>query len=211
MDPHAISLKSFQSSLESRELIPSRVLLKEKLKARFRTVRSQGVSTLGDLIAALKSKPKVEAFAKKTGLSVEYLTLLRREASSYFPNPVQLGRFPGIDKQVVLKLEEQGIKNSKQLFDRTVVNADKMALVSESGVSKDDLSELIHLSDLSRLYGVGPVFARIFYDVGIDSVKALISHSAEEIVGIYEDKTKKKADFAVKDIQFTLEMARELE
>ena len=127
------------------------------------------------------------------------------------PEKYSLKSFPGVDNQVISKLEGMGIKNSKQLFDKAVMIKDRKALSSESGVSEDDLNELVHLSDLSRLYGVGPVFARIIYDIGIDSVKSFLNHSAEEIVKIYEDKNKKKADFTVKDIQFTLEIARELD
>ena len=211
IDPKKISLKSFQTSLESRELIPSRVVLKEELKSRFRTIHSAGVNTLEDLIGVLKSKPKVEAFSKKTGLRIDYLTLLKREASSYFPNPVQLNKFPGVYSQVISKLEETGIKNSKQLFNKAVVIEDRKELSYESGVSETELNELVNLSDLSRLYGVGPVFARILYNIGIDWVKSFIHHSAEEIVKIYKDINKKKADFTMNDIQFTLEMARELD
>ena len=211
MDSEKYSLKSFQISLESRKLIPSRVVLKEKLKSRFRTINSAGLNTLGDLISVLNSKPKIDAFSKKTGLNIDYLTLLKREASSFFPNPVRLNCFTEVDNRVISKLEEMGIKNSKQLFDKFVLIKDMKALSSESGVSEDDLNELVHLSDLSRLYGVGPVFARMVYDIGIDSVKSFLNHSVEEIVKIYEDKNKKKADFTVKDIQFTLEIAGELD
>ena len=211
INPQKVSLKRFQASLESRELIPSRVMLKEKLQSRFSTIHSAGVNTLEDLIDVLKNKPKVEAFSKKTGLGIDYLTLLKREASSYFPNPVQLNKFPGVNSQAILKLEKAGIKNSKQLLDRAVEIGNRKALSSESGVSEDDLNELIHLSDLSRLYGVGPVFARMLYNIGIDSVKSFIHHSAEDIIKIYEEINKNKADFTLSDIQFTLEMARELE
>jgi len=211
IDPNKIRLKSFQISLESRELIPSRTALKEDLKTRFKILHSAGVATLGDLISVLKNKTKIETFSKKTGLNTVYLTLLKREASSYFPNPVQLKSFSGVKNQVILKLEKRGIKNSKQLFDKAMLIEKRRELSSESGVSEKDLNELVHLSDLSRLYGVGPVFARILFDIGIDSVKIFMSHSAEEIIKIYEDINKKKADFTKNDIQFTLEMARKLD
>ncbi len=192
-------------------MIPSRKPLKEKLKSRFRTIKSAGVNSVGDLIRVLKNKPKIEAFSKRTGVSIDYLTLLKREAGSYFPNPVRLDRFPGIKSHAVSKLEKIGISNSKQLFDRTVATGDRKALVSESGLSEDEINEFIGLSDLSRLYGVGPVFARLILDIGIDSVKSFLSHRPEEIITIYEEQTGKKADFTVHDIRFTLEMAREME
>ena len=66
------------------------------------------------------------------------------------------------------------------------------------------------MSDLARLYGVGPVFARIIYDVGINSVKGFIKYSAKEFITIYENKTHKKADFGEGDINFSIEIAKEL-
>ncbi len=211
INPDKLSLKRFQKSLESRELIPSRKPLKEKLKSRFSAISSEGVKSVGDLIHVLKNKLKVEAFSKKSGVNNEYLTLLKREAGSYFPNPVRLSSFQGVDNRAVTQLEKNGVRNSKQLFNKASVAEDRKKLSSELGVSEDSLKELIALSDLSRLYGVGPVFARIIYNIGIDSVKSLLRYSPEEVVGIYEEQTNKKADFTVHDIRFTLEMARELE
>ena len=80
----------------------------------------------------------------------------------------------------------------------------------ETGIPIDKLNELAPLSDLARLFGVGPVFARIIYDVGIDSVKAFVKNSAEEFIRIYEKKTQKKADFGTNDINFSIEPAKDL-
>ena len=71
--------------------------------------------------------------------------------------------------------------------------------------------EVVQLSDLVRLYGVGPAFTRLLYDVGIKSVEAFLKYGPKEIVKIYEKRTGKKADFAEKDIRFSYEMARELD
>ena len=73
------------------------------------------------------------------------------------------------------------------------------------------MNELVCLSDLSRAYGVGPVFAQMIYDVGIKSIKAFIEFTAEDFIRIYEEKNQKKADFGVNEIQFSLELARELD
>jgi len=209
LDPKKISLEKLRRSLESRELIPSRMILKENLKANFEVLASAGVNNMDDLIKALKSKNKVDAFSKQTGLEVGYLTILRREANSYFPNPVRLSSFPGIDQRVISKLDEHGIKNSKQLFNAAKSSAEREKLCSETGLTDQELREVVHLSDLARLYGVGPVFARLLYDIGIDSVESFIKCSPKEIIRMYEDTTNKKADFSEKDILFTLELARD--
>jgi predicted RecB family nuclease len=73
------------------------------------------------------------------------------------------------------------------------------------------VGEIVSLSDLSRVYGVGPVFARLIYDVGIRSIEEFVGHTAEEFIHIYEEQTQKKADFGVGEIQFSLELAKELD
>lgn len=189
-------------------MIPSRAILKDHLSTRFDIISSQGINTLGELISSLKTKPLIEAFAQKSKLSVDYLTILKREASSYLPNPVQLKQFSGVDTEVVSELGKRGINSSRQLFDR----ADELRMLSsDTGVPSQQIRELMCLSDLCRLYGVGPVFARILYDIGIDSVQTLAAHSGAEIVDIYEDQTQKTADFSARDIEFTLELARDLD
>ena len=84
-------------------------------------------------------------------------------------------------------------------------------LSKETGIPRDVLNELVGLSDLSRVYGVGPVFARMIYDVGIKSVKDFVEFTASDFVRIYEQQTQKKADFGVGEIQFSLELAKELD
>ena len=70
------------------------------------------------------------------------------------------------------------------------------------------MNELVCLSDLVRAYGVGPVFARMIYDVGIKSIKEFVEYTAEEFIRIYEEKEQKKADFGINEIQFSLELAK---
>ncbi|MCD4674267.1 MAG: DUF4332 domain-containing protein [Anaerolineaceae bacterium] len=211
LDLNTFSLQKFKDILQTKDLIPSRVSLKEDLQQRFEVLEARGIVTMKDLIDALKTKQKISQFARETGLPVDYLTLLKREASSYLPSPVRLDKFPGVPAAPLERLASLGIKNTRQLFDRAQTAEQRAQICREANISFDDLTELVCLCDLSRAYGVGPVFARLIYDVGIRSIKALIGHSAEEIIQIYEEQTGKKADFGANEIQFSLELARELD
>ena len=203
-------LQRFKKSLQKRDMIPSRVILKEKIEERFAIISSNGIKNLKALIDTLKSKQKIEIFSKKTNLSIDYLTILKREANSYLPNPINLKKFPGVDSKDIEILEELGIKNTKQLFSKVKIDGEINQLSQLSSISIERLNELASLSDLARLYGIGPVFARIIYDVGIKSVKTFIKYKPEDIINIYEETTKKKADFGVNDISFSIELAKEL-
>lgn len=210
LDFEKFGLQKFKRSLQKRNMIPSRIVLKQDIEERFKILDSNGIKTLKVLIDTLKSKQKIENFSKETGLSIEYLTVLKREVKSYHPNPINLKKFPGIDTETVGSLEKLGIKNTKQYFIMVIHGTGTIQLSQETKVSINKLDELASLSDLVRLYGVGPVFARIIYDVGVNSVESFTKYSAKEFINIYENKTKKKADFGETDIDFSMEMAKEL-
>lgn len=205
------SLQKFKKNLESREMIPSRTILKSEIDQRFAMLANADISNLKELIDRLKTKQKIEQFSDDTGLSTEYLTILKREANSYLPSPVRLDKFPGVEARYVNRLEAEGIKNSRQLFNRAKAREDRNQLAQRTEIPLDKLNELVCLSDLVRAYGVGPVFARLIHDVGIKTINEFVSYTAAEIIEIYEKKEQKKADFGVNEIQFSLELAQELD
>lgn len=160
------------------------------------------------MIDTLKTKQKIENFSSESDIPVDYLAILKREASSYLPKPVKLSSFIEMESSVILALDNCKITNSKQLFN--AVNSDNgiSKIHVQRGVPVDKLGELYALSDLVRIYGVGPIFAGILYGIGITSVESFAEHTAEELIGIYENHTHKKADFSESDINFSIELAK---
>lgn len=215
IDLSNFSLERFKGLIENREMLPSRKMLQEKLEDRFAVLKSQGISNLKELVDALKTREKIEKFTKQTNLPVDYLTILKREASSYVSSPVKLKDFPGINTDYLNKLTELKMSNSKQLFDNAQTEAERKAISESTGIPMDKIKELFCLSDLVRIWGVGAVFARIIYEAGIKSTKQFAESDAEqaynEYVRINEEKGFTAAKFIQKDIEFCIELAKELE
>ena len=211
IDLSQYSLHKFKKNLVSRDMIPSRRSLKDELDERFKIIEHKELTNLKELIDRLNTKQKIELFSQETGLSIEYLTLLKREANSYRKNPIRLDKFPGIPRTYVERLDAVGIRDSRNLFYEAKAKIEREILAKRTGIPVEIMNELICLSDLVRAYGVGPVFARLFYDVGIKTIEEFVELTAEEIVRTYEEIEKKKADFGVNEIQFSLELARELD
>lgn len=211
IDTSNYSLQEMKEDLLSRDLIPSRLPLKEGLEANFQILEEEGIQTLGDMITALKNKKKIGEFSSASGISEKYLTLLRREANSYLPNPVPLDKFSGFEEKDINKLAVAGVKNSLHLFEIVKENMGSDSLPAKFGVSQEFLSELAGLSDLVRAYGVGPAFARILYDTGIHSISELRSYTPRQVIDLYEKKTGKKADFSTSDIKFSLALVQVLD
>ncbi len=210
LDIEKFSLQKFKKSLQQRDMIPSRVLLKEKIENRFKILDLNGIRTLKNLIDVLKTKEKIIRFSKETKLSVEYLTLLGREAKSYLPKPMNLKKFPNIDTNTMESLERLGIKNTKHFFNKVMVVKNTSHPSEIAGIPKNRLDQLSSFSDLTRLYGVGPVFAVMLYNEGIRSVERFAKCTATELIKIYETETQKKADFSEKDMNFSLYLAKQL-
>jgi len=211
IEPSKYSLQEMKKDLLNRDLIPSRQSLKDDIELNFQILEDEGIQTLGDLITTLKTKPKIGEFSSRSGISDIYLTLLRREANSYLPNPVPLKKFSGFDEKDINKLVAAGIKNSRHLFEKANNTPDLETLADEINISPETFSEIVGLSDLVRAYGVGPAFARILYDTGIHSISEFRSYTPRQVIDLYEKKTGKKADFSTSDIKFSLDLVQVLD
>ena len=213
-DLEQFSLESFKRLLETKELSPGRRILKEDIPKRFEILASMGINNVKELTDLLKSKERAVRFAQDSGLPLDYVVILRREANSYLPKPVNLRDIPGVNPAHIERLAGVGIKNSKHLFERGKNVRDRAELSRQIDVPGIVLLELVGLSDLVRISGVGPVFARIIFEAGIDTLEKLSNSSAgalfAELVDINDDRGYTKAKFTVKDVRYCISAAKEL-
>jgi hypothetical protein len=214
IDAAQFSLDKFRTILKTKDILPGRIILKDNVDENFDILKSKGIISLFDLLETLKTKPKLEKFSNETGLSVDYLTILRREANSYVSVPVKLADLPFTEMDITEKLNAEGIKDSKQLFDIAARKADRELVANRYKLPIEKLTELVRLCDLVRITGVGPVFARIIYDSGIRSAKEFLDMDSEDLferlTKTNNDKGLTKAKFSVKDIEYCIELGKEL-
>ena len=207
-----ISLSDFKGVIKNNELLPGRRILQENIETYFEVLAAAGIENLQQLNDALKTKKKVENFAGKYALPLDYLTILRRELSSYFPKSVALSDFPDIDEELLNVLVEHGIRNSKKYFENASNATQRHELAVQTGLDEADLLELACLTDLTRIGGVGPVFARMLYEIGIQRVEDLQSNTAEEVLQKNEEINAQKGytgvKLSVKDIRYCQDKAR---
>jgi DNA polymerase/3'-5' exonuclease PolX len=214
LDLETISLDRFRSDLESTEMLPGRTILQEDIAGRFAVLEAMRVCNLKELVSALSTKQKIRGFSEASGLPVEYLVILGRQARSYVPKLVSLRDIPGVDPEQVRRLAEVGILHSKHLFDRGATPADRAALAKETGIPEADLLELVSLSDLARVGGMGPVFVRLFYAAGVDSLATLAGWAPEALFewlhAVNRERRLSHVVPSLKDVTNYVEKAREL-
>ena len=214
LDLEKFSLERFRHILETGQVLPSRKILKEKISERFSILESMGIRNLKDLEDTLRTKKKLERFSQASGLPQDYLVILKRQMRIYKPNPIPLKDIPGIVPEYIERLTVIGIKQTKQLFERAKSRQDRAELCRLADVPSDALLELVKLSDLARAGWVGPIFARLIYEAGADTLEELSKRSPEELFerlcAVNEEQKLTKASFIVKDIASCIEIANEL-
>ena len=212
IDPALISLEEFRNLTADRDMLPGRIMLQEQMEERFAVLKESGILHLGDLLRLLASKSRIETFAQQTGLPEKYLVLLKREAGSYLAKPIPLADFPGIPFEYVELLKSRGLKNSRDFYEKVQTEEHQRELSSASGIPVYRLKELFSLCDLSRITGVGGIFARILYEAGLRSTEAyantdvpVILERCQHVIEEYGYAAGKLGD---KDIQYGINYAK---
>lgn len=171
LDPKRFTLVRFKALIKSRKMLPSRLILHENLDEHFARLSKSGMTTLADLFGMLKTKVMIESYALKSGLDVQYLILLKREAASYLARPFPLSDFPGIPFEFTEILKTKGIRHTKDYFENVQTEIQRKDLSGQTGIPDARLRELYVLCDLSRITGVGGSMARMIYEAGIRSTR----------------------------------------
>ena len=197
IDLSKISIDRYKEILKNQNLLPGRRMLLENLDNNFDRITNAGVRNLAELKSSLSSKQKLSAFAEKTGISEDYLTILKREMGSLEQKPVPFSDFPGIPGDIVSALLSKGIKSSKDVYEMDNV--------------PDELQELYSLCNLVRINGVGSAAARTLYESGYKSVIEIAGAKAAELLEgmniVNADKKYYKANLGEKDMQFIIDAA----
>ncbi len=196
MDLAKISILEYKETLKRQTLLPGRRILHDNIDTNFERMAQYGVRTVAELKKNLSTPKKLSVFSKGTDIENDYLTILKRELGSMEQKPVPLADFPGVDENLIAKLNDSGIKTSKDYYE-------------QAGIKDDELSALC---DLVRINGVGAVAARMFIEGGYGSVEAVASANAvamlASITAINEEKQYYKAKLGEKDMQFCIDFAK---
>ena len=96
-------------------------------------------------------------------------------------NPFKLRDFRGVKPDFIAALDAQRIKNADQLLIAGRTRQQRSSLARVTGMPEDAIFELVKLSDLARLPGVKGIRARLYYDVGVDSVEKMADWEPEAL------------------------------
>ncbi len=88
-------------------------------------------------------------------------------------NATAVDNIRGITPQLAEKLKEQKILNTDQLLKAGCTPEGRKALAKLIGAEPNALLEILNRADLDRIAGIGPAYANLLEEVGVDTVKEL--------------------------------------
>jgi hypothetical protein len=214
IDLEKLTIDDYRIKLEKAYLPPSRMILKDRLDERFGYFKRIGTKSVKELIQSLKKKDKFTELSKVDCLSGDYLTILLRELNSTLPKPNKIADFFWISKNTIEKLEKIGIKNTEILYDKVITKSNRQILAESVGIDYRDILELTKLTDLSRIKWVGVTYARILYDLGVDTAEKVSKSDAIDLHSRINQFIKEKNLFngqiGINDIKILIETATEI-
>lgn len=196
IDLECISTEEYKEILKKQNLLASRRILQQNLDENFVLFERYGMLNLFQLKKSLSTPLKIKSFANQSGITENYLIILKREISSLEQKPVPLSSFPNIDAALIKNLNDVGLRNSKDYWLQ----------------HNSENDELFSLCDLVRINGIGPIAARVFYEAGYRSVLDVANANAgillEKVSEVNDEKQYYKMKLGIQDMQFCIDFAQ---
>lgn len=214
LDFSLITIDQYKEKLKKKTMIPSRMILKENLDERFSYFKGLGIENVLELEKILKKKEKVVELANEKCLSEDFLIALGRELKAIQTKPRKFKDFLGISEETISKLEKNGIKSTKHLYDKVITKNDRKKTAKATGISEEEVLELTKLTDLTRIQWVNGTFASVLYKAGYDTIEKVVKADYEELYNTVKklnaEQKLYKGSIGLNDMKILVEAAAEV-
>jgi len=125
---------------------------------------------------------------------------------------LKLSDFNWISKNIISKLEKDGISNTKVLYEKLGKANDRMKFIKETNIDEENVIELLKLSDLVRIQWVNSTFAHILLASGFDTVERVSIANYEDLYNQISKNNEKlklyKGKIGLNDMKLCIEAAK---
>jgi hypothetical protein len=212
-------LQELKELFQKTTFTRKRTILSENIEENFRVLESHGLSSLKDILDALKTKPKITNFSEKTGLSREYFVVLRRQVQGYVPKPVKLDKLPCITSNTNIEryldnLKQLGIINTFNMLEMGRTKQEREEISQKATIPSEFLLNLVKYSDLYRIGALRDVRARMYFETGIDTAEKIANSDPKQLYEFLKGVSKKfdfiKIDPPIGDLQGNIKLANRI-
>ncbi len=185
LDLRTITLERFEEILTTFELLPSRRVLADHIGSVVARLVADDVVDLEGLRRLLSDKKRYPELSDRLEVDEGYLVILNREVNAYKTKPVALRRLEVFTEAELDALARARITSTKHLYDRCWAREARAALAAELGVDLGRMDVALRMSNVVRINGAGPKFARFFLDIGLSRPEDFRDVDPSEIADRY--------------------------
>jgi hypothetical protein len=137
---------------------------------------------------------------------------LRKQRIKQAPFPLK--DFLKISPAHIEKLEALGIRNANQMLTAGKTPKKRQELSTKTGIPSEVILELVKLSDLTRIFGVKSIRARLYYDAEVDTLDKMAKWDPNKLRTMLIDFVEKTGFNGIaplpKEAEFTVKEAKKL-
>ncbi len=89
---------------------------------------------------------------------------------------IAVDRLVGVDDTIASALFNVGIFTTRDLLKRASTRDGRRAISIVTGIDEERILEWVHMADLMRINGIGPLYAKLLIDANVRTIKEL-AHS----------------------------------
>ena len=93
-----------------------------------------------------------------------------------------LKEIEGVGEAYALKLKETGIATTDELLEKGATQKGRKEIAVRSGISDALILEWVNHIDLFRVKGVGPEYADLLEEAGVDTIPQLAQRKADHLL-----------------------------
>ncbi len=181
IDFSRISLDQYREQLLRRNLIPSRMILKDEADTHFNAFKNSKIETVEELFFRINNKKAKTELLQDKNINDKYLDVLLRELKSVKSKPLKLKEFSWISSSVINKIENTGILNTQIMYEKLGKAKNRAQFLRENDLKEKDIIDLLKLSDLTRIQWVNSTFAHVLFASGFDTVEKVSKATYEDL------------------------------
>jgi predicted flap endonuclease-1-like 5' DNA nuclease len=202
------TLDEFQEVLTSIDLLPSRRVLLENLPEVIDALKGKEIFHLEALRKWLANKKQYPELAASLAVNAEYLTILNREVNSYLSKPIPLADLNVFTEAELENLASAALKNTRDLYEQAATPASRHRIAAQVSLAPEKILHALQLSDLLRINGVGPAYAALLWQVGIQNAASYLHLPSAEILVRCQQAGAK---LGLKDVEYCKRFCRKLD
>jgi hypothetical protein len=213
--------REHQSEVAAKRCINAAYQWEKFLQSTYTSEKMPSIENLQSFADHLNDERKIKSVMQGLSYYFKFLenNVMSREASKirskYLKRKaLRLKDFIGVPQDYIMRLRDKGITDAGKILAVGATENKRKELAKETGVPYGSILILVKMADLSRIFGLKGIRARLYVDSGIDTVEKMSEMSSDNLIAITKSFIERTSFSGIpptpKEAKSTIETARNL-